>query len=180
MNQLSYDYKLTYNPIPFFEYISRGPICTFFYSNSESTKTTITPEKSETITSIPSVSSISSISSVSMITSTKYKPKSKTKEKYSFTEYELTISVKDFHNYIKDWDSDKIKELSLARRRYKNRLYSRKSRLKRKNKLDTNDECGPKDITEIKEIEDIDDIQEIEVVNIEELPTLVHYNNIYI
>ena len=68
------------------------------------------------------------------------KNKSKNKDTYSFGEDKdvITMSVKQFNNYVKKnkYSNTKIIELKLERRRHKNRIYSRTSRLlKRKNNI---------------------------------------------
>ena len=62
------------------------------------------------------------------------------KDTYSFEEDKdvITMSVTQFNNYVKKnkYSNTKIIELKLARRRHKNRIYSRTSRLlKRKNNI---------------------------------------------
>jgi hypothetical protein len=63
------------------------------------------------------------------------KTESEPDEKYSFTDYEITMSLKMFNTYVKyfNFSNKKIRALKLARRRYKHCIYSRKYRTKRKN-----------------------------------------------
>ena len=131
--------KLPYYPIPFAEYITRRPIRTFINTNSANSKIPdsipdIIPVIPDTISDlipdlIPDI-----IPMIIPLTKDDIEIKIKTNPKvtYSFTEDELTMSTTHFHNYVKSWDTDKIHALSSARRRYKNCIYSKKARLKRK------------------------------------------------
>jgi hypothetical protein len=125
--------KLPYYPIPFAEYITRRPIRTFINTNSRIPD--LIPEVIlEVIPEVIPELIPELIPMIIPLTKDDIEIKIQTKPKvtYSFTEDELTMSTTHFHNYVKSWNTDKIKELSSARRRYKNCIYSKKARLKRK------------------------------------------------
>ena len=90
-----------------------------------------------------------SISDKPICTFVKSESESEPNEKYSFTDYEITMSLKMFNTYVKyfGFSNKKIKALKLARRRYKHCIYSRKYRSNRKNSNES-----------IESIESIDEI----------------------
>lgn len=125
MNHLVTDNdNLTYNPIPFMNCISNGPIHIFLNSKTiEHREHRVSSKPRQHIKPIKHNMSIT-----------------KTVGLYTFTEDELTMNVINFHRYVKlnSWESDKVKALSLARRRYNNCIYSRRARSKRKNNKNNN------------------------------------------
>ena len=140
--------KLPYYPIPFAEYITRRPIRTFINTNNRIPDLIpdmipdmipeVIPEVIlEVIPEVIPELIPELIPMIIPLTKDDIEIKIQTKPvvTYSFTEDELTMSTTHFHNYVKSWDTDKIKELSSARRRYKNCIYSKKARLKRKSEL---------------------------------------------
>lgn len=95
------------------------------------------------------------------------KSESEPDEKYSFTEYEITMSLKMFNTYVKyfNFSNKKIRALKLARRRYKHCIYSRKYRTKRKTSNESN---VSKDSSNASK----DSIESVE--SIDELPNLIY------
>ena len=95
------------------------------------------------------------------------KTESEPEEKYSFTEYEITMSLKMFNTYVKyfNFSNKKIRALKLARRRYKHCIYSRKYRTKRKTSNESN---VSKDSSNASK----DSIESVE--SIDELPNLIY------
>jgi hypothetical protein len=146
----------TYSTIPFSEYISKNGRNQILLNSK-----TIEP------TPITIMSSIDKLIK-------KYKPK--TVGKYSFTEDEITMNITNLHKYIKlkSWDTDKIKELNLIRRRVKNCIYSQRARSRRKAEKQGNTEKEGKEDKDGKE----ENIWQLE--DISNIPDLIHYKNLYI
>jgi hypothetical protein len=115
MTQLLTDYHLTYNIIPFAEFISRRPIRTFVNRIISNQTYTIDIDTTKVTESVM---------------------------KYSFTKEELSMPVINSHKFIKDnnFSNKQILAYKIARRRYNNCIYSKRARETRKNKqkLQTN------------------------------------------
>jgi hypothetical protein len=139
--------------IPFAKPVSRNPICTFvsdIYRCSNMIRNSSISADSSTSTyrSISNDSSISyndtrnfvNVGDVGDVGSCddiiNDDIDSDANEKYSFTQDEITMPLINVNNYVKtnNFSEKKIEELKLERRRYKNRGYSKISRLKKKMK----------------------------------------------
>ena len=87
------------------------------------------------LVSIPFAKNVSNEPICTFVSSLKKNDSDQTDEQpYSFTEKEITLSLVEFNNYVKQFNFSykKIKALKDVRRRYKHCIYARRSRLKRK------------------------------------------------
>ena len=84
---------------------------------------------------------------------------------YSFTEHEITMPLIEYNNYVKlhEFSEKKIKALHHKRRKYKNCIYARNARKKRKEQK-YKDNCKDKNNT-------------LNTIDIKDLPELIYYKD---